>query len=424
MVTAAILVWTVCLVEYADCQATRAKISFSEALPLQTPPPQKKTPAAKPYQAKMIPVYDSSSAKLIPVVNIKELPESPSNPPPPIKPELLDSNAALTTEAPVGGSSDPGFCTKCFFPEDELSPCGIPERSACGFCHNLYECICCPDPCYEPRWQPLADTAFFVETARPVTQQRIRWDAGMNLILPDRSEYFWARADGIGDGPRPNGALAVPSLDYHELSLYTEVAFGNLGFIVEVPYRSVDPIAADFGSGFTDLNVATKALLFDCELLQISFLFRTFIPSGNASKGLGVDHVSFEPSLLFGIKLNEKAFIQGQVSEWIPIEGDREYAGALLHYHLSFNRQLLCFRPDVLLIGTVEASGYSFQDGAFTDPTLGSFQQSSGRTYVYVGTGLRLFICDRIDFGFGANFAVTNQHFAERLYRSEFRVRY
>ena len=37
---------------------------------------------------------------------------------------------------------------------------------------GLYEALCCPDPCYEPRWLAVADAAFTCEAARPVTQQR------------------------------------------------------------------------------------------------------------------------------------------------------------------------------------------------------------------------------------------------------------
>lgn len=87
---------------------------------------------------------------------------------------------------------------------------------------------------------------------------------------------------------------------------------------------------------------------------------------------------------------------------------------------MSINRVL--FR--VMLIGTYELSGWSFQTGAYTDLILGSFQKSSGATYLMPGFGLRLVFCDKIDFGFGAEFAVTQRHFAEQLYRSEFRFRF
>jgi hypothetical protein len=307
----------------------------------------------------------------------------------------------------------------------ECYPCCATDTAVGRFLCNLYHCLCCPDPCYDGRWQPIADAAFFTEGARPVSQTRIRWDAGVNMILPDRSEFFWARADGMGQGPKPQApALVVPRLRYHELNMYTEVASGMVGIIIEFPYRSVDPEFAPHAANFGDMNTAIKTLLFDCELLQVSFMMRTFIPMGSAGKGLGVGHVSLEPSLIFGIKLHPDAYLQGQVAEWIPLGGDPAYAGAILHYHFSLNQVLYRPLPDVPLIGTLEFSGYSFQDGAFTDPVLGPYQPSGRDTYVYLGAGLRLFVCDRIDFGFGVNLALTSEHFADQLYRTEFRFRY
>lgn len=304
-------------------------------------------------------------------------------------------------------------------------PCCHSETAVGRFFCNLYHCICCPDPCYEGKWMPIADSAFFVEAARPVSHTKLRWDAGVNMILPDRSEFFWARADGMGKGPRADApALVVPRLRYHELNLYTEIATGPLGVIVEMPYRSVDPDFAPHAAGFADMSIATKTLLFDCELLQVAMQMKTTLPTGASFKGLGVGHVSLEPSLIFGIKLHQDAYLQGQIAEWIPLGGDQAYAGAILHYHFSANQVLWRLLPDVPLIGTLEFSGFSFQDGAFTDPVLGPWQQSSDSSYFYLGAGLRMFVCDRIDFGFGVNLALTDQHFSDQLFRSEFRFRY
>jgi hypothetical protein len=317
-----------------------------------------------------------------------------------------------------GGSACVPGREKTCYPCDGKTVVG---RFVCG----VYECICCPDPCYDPRWKPLADSAFFVEAARPVTQQRFRWDHGQNLIFPDRSEYFWARADGNGKGPRPVGSLRGPlRLNYDELSLYTEAATGNLGVFVETPYRSVDPAVLPQGVGFGDINLGTKTLLFDCELLQITFLFRTYILTGNFRKGLGVGHVSLEPSLVVGVKLGPETYFQGQMAEWVPLGGDQDYAGALLRYGFAVNHTLYRILPDVPLVGTMELNGWTFQDGAYTDPFAGPFQRSSGYTYLTMGLGLRLFVCDKIDFGLGFAQALTDQHFAEQLYRTEFRLRF
>jgi len=334
------------------------------------------------------------------------------------------SNGLFSSGPPVDHGG--GGCAGC--------GCGaghcIPGRTECCSCCDgktfigrmvcgLYECICCPDPCYEPHWLPQANAAFFVDAARPVSQMRIRWDAGLNYLFPDRSEFFWGRI-GVKGPANPE-----TSVRYHDLNLYTETAIeGKMSIAVNIPYRSLDPDVNNHAAGFSDMDITIKSLIFDCELLQVATQFRTYLPVGNFSKGLGTGHVSLEPSLLFTLKLLPDTYLQGQVSEWIPIGGDNDYQGSILHYHLSLNQVLWRLLPDVPLIGTFEFNGYSFQDGAFTDPVLGPFQKSSGDTYLSIGPGLRLDVCKKIDFGVAAAFAVGDRHGPEQIYRTEFRWRF
>src|SRR5262249_14759205 len=100
-----------------------------------------------------------------------------------------------------------------------------------------------------------------------------------------------------------------------------------------------------------------------------------------------------------------------------------DYQGAILHYHLSVNHSW--FKKGACeFITTGEANGWTFQDGLFTDPLTGKPTRASGETYVTLGAGARFVYCEKFDFGFGAAFAVTDDHFAEQLYRTEFRYRY
>jgi hypothetical protein len=394
--------------------------------------------------------------------SIREAPAQSSPPPasgslpiPPLLPDfppLMPLNAAAEDSDSI--LDDPAVvqagCSSCGDgggligpgPHSQIFPrcnCGsgpcIPGREACNPCvHDgvvgrflcgLYECICCPDPCYLPRWIPVADAAFFCEAARPITQMRFRYDGGVNLVLPDRADYFWARADGMGKGPKPAAPfLAETRLKYNDFSLYTEVATGKFSFFTEMLYRSVDPDNVAHAAGFGDMNLGTKTLFFDCELIQLAFQFRTFLPTGNFTKGVGNGHVSLEPSLIMGLRIAQDTFLQAQIAEWIPIGGDPNYMGAIFHYHTSVNQVLARILPDVPLVGTLEFSGYSFQNGSFTDPFLGPFQKAGGDAYLYLGSGIRLVVCDKIDFGFGMNFALTDRHFASELYRAEFRMRF
>jgi hypothetical protein len=319
------------------------------------------------------------------------------------------------------------------------------------FCHGVYECICCPDPCYEPHWKPIADSAFFVESARPVTQMKIRLDAGWDLTAPDRAEYFWARErttrnqvslvstrTGAGKGP----AGITQRLRYQEPSLITEAGTETFGLTLELPYRKYEVTAAPtpFGavggaSGFGDLKIGTKAVILDCELLQIAFGFKTTVPTGDFTHGLGIGHVALEPALLFGLKLTESAYLQASINYWIPIGGDDLYQATILHEHLSCNHVLWQRGHGLILVGTLEGSVFSILGGSYTNSILEVPDPNNGgmlaplatrgsATIAYAGPGVRLFICDKLDVGAGVAFAVTDPRWAAELLRFEFRWRF
>ena len=78
---------------------------------------------------------------------------------------------------------------------------------------------------------------------------------------------------------------------------------------------------------------------------------------------------------------------------------------------------------DVQLIGTVELTGISFQDGLFTDPVKGP-QKLSGLNAVALGSGMRLFFCDTFDMGVAGNFGITGKYLVREQLRLEMRFRY
>lgn len=326
-----------------------------------------------------------------------------------------------------GGSCGPGGCVP-----GRMRSCSHPEHSTFigRFASNLYHCLCCPDPCYEPKWVPEANASFFVDPARPRTQKRLRWDHAYSFWFPDRSEYFWARSFR---GPGPQARIPVTKsgrpvygermLNYDQLYVYIEAALPRFGFFTEIPYRSTSPDLTAHHAGFADMNIGTKSLLLDCDLLQLTLQFKTYLPIGSVSDGLGNGHVSLEPSLLMAAHLAPHTYLQGQLAEWVPLGGDPDYAGAILHYHLSLNHLLWQVLPDVPLIGTLEFNGWSFQDGAYTAPILGP-KNSSGDSYLSLGPGLRMSVCDFIDFGVGTAFALDSPNWGDPLIRSEIRIFY
>ena len=129
------------------------------------------------------------------------------------------SPTALNNDSPVKTKDDPQVeqtaCASCggFHGvsdggelHDSLGGCAngncIPGRQACypsphdsdtvvgAFLSNLYQCLCCPDPCYQPRWEPAANASFFADYARPRTVTRIRYDNLNDMRTPDRAQFF------------------------------------------------------------------------------------------------------------------------------------------------------------------------------------------------------------------------------------------
>ena len=365
------------------------------------------------------------------------------------------------------------------------------------FIAELYNSLACPDPCYEPRWIPEANAAFFVDYARPRTIQRLGFDWAWDVLTPDRNEYFWARADGKGLGPalpkvpagyhpanfsplinvrpgtttssgsagyavhvpnvaaRPPGLIAppglsgsphvthvsahsattstalpthqivtTPNLSYQQLSFYNEIAADNASIFFAFPYMAVQPLAGPAASGFGDMQLGGKTLIYDRELLQVALQFKSFMPVGNSRSGLGTGHFSLEPALLTSLRLAPEAYLQGMLAEWIPLGGDPGYAGSILHYHLSANQTIWKLTRDSPLIATFEFNGWSFQGGSYTSPFNGPYQHSAGQSYLSLGPGLRMVLADKVDFGVGSAFAITDPHWANQLVRFELRILY
>ncbi len=318
-----------------------------------------------------------------------------------------------------GFPSDCGSCGSCF-PGQTCTSC-VGSNSFENFFCKLHNAVCCPDPCYEPTWNATANAAFFQDSARPVNQMRIRWDHGSNLIFPDRNSYFFATTSSLSK---------LRGINYDELRLSTEVGTEKFSVTVDTPYRYWTG-DGDSKAGFSDIAITTKSLLLDSDLLQLSFQMRTSIPSADSGNGLGIGLVALEPSLLFTLRLLPDTFFQAQLAEWVPL-GVSDTAGSLLRYNFSLN-QLLWQSPtcrDMQLVGTFEVNAISFQAGKYSSiENVGGvdtvvLNNSAGSTYVSVGPGVRYQLCERMDLGFAVSLNVSHDHYAEQLYRTEFRWRY
>jgi hypothetical protein len=297
---------------------------------------------------------------------------------------------------------------------------------------NLYQILNCDDPCYEPFWDPAAYASVFADYARPRTVTRFRYDNLQDLTIPDRNTYFLQQTNpnfptnyktrrGI---PYRTDPSAILQQGYY----YQEAAAGRGAFFFEIPYRYLDPLFSPGQAGFSDINFGLKSLLVDSELLVLSFQFRTYTPSGDASHGLGSGHFSLDPSLLSSVKLAPDTYFQSQLGNWTPIGGKTELAGAIFYGYTSLNRVLCRLSPDCPLIGMLEMDGWYFEGGGYTIPiakyphvTIAE-RAAGGLCYFNIGPGLRAALGSRVDWGGALTWATTGNHWGNPWFRMEIRI--
>src|SRR5262249_31824561 len=139
-------------------------------------------------------------------------------------------------------------------------------------------------------------------------------------------------------------------------------------------------------------------------------------------------------SLLAALKLSETTYLQYQLAQWIPIGGQnlgpdnknlalQGAQGGVLSYLGSVNHILCNYTPNSMLIGTFEFDGWSFQNGGFYNPA-GKAVGSGGMTFFNMGPGLRMSLCNKMDFGGAVTFPVTEHSWGAPYLRLEVRFIY
>ncbi|TWT96316.1 hypothetical protein [Neorhodopirellula pilleata] len=183
----------------------------------------------------------------------------------------------------------------------------------------------------------------YIDSAIIRNQLRFRTDANYGSPTPYRAEFFYPKSrgpiDGVVDPFAPGPPLAETNIDFQELSLYAESMLIDdaISGFVEVPFRLINPDLNANASGLSDINVGFRAALTQSPDRHVTFQFRTFIPTGDGEKGLGTEHVSLEPSVLFLNRFHNGTIIEGELRDIIPI-GGTAWAGNVLRYGLGVSR--------------------------------------------------------------------------------------
>jgi hypothetical protein len=228
----------------------------------------------------------------------------------------------------------------------------------------------------------------YIENPYVTTQVRVRVDAAWGNKTPDRAEFFYPKCDCVelfpsGPGPGPG---IVTNLQFQEYSAAVEYAFvRRFSMFAEAPARAIQPLSFFSPSdvfpnqaGFSDFHAGFKWAANPNPDRYITFQFRAYFPTGNASRGLGTNHYSVEPALLFQRTLTPRTRLAGQVELWIPIGGSStaplpgvngQFSGDVLNYGLGLTYNLSERRTGVRVTPALEFVGWNVRGGAVTDPT-------------------------------------------------------
>lgn len=230
---------------------------------------------------------------------------------------------------------------------------------------------------------------FEIDPTQPTNFAMVRYDTGFGLMTPNRAEYFWSKP-GKGPSAPPN------SIDYQDLRFVSEVGTDSASVQTELPVRFLESYSGQSTSGMGDMKIATKLRLLNGKKWQLTQIFRTYINTGSASKGVGAGHVSLEPGLLGRFEINKSTYVHGQAKYWIPIAADTGFAGNVLNYGVGISH-VLYETNNFAIIPDLEMVNYNFLMGS---KTFNGFDvNSSGEVAYNVIPGARVVFGPKGDLG-------------------------
>jgi hypothetical protein len=276
----------------------------------------------------------------------------------------------------------------------------------------------------------------YIDDSSVRSQVRVRFDAGFNDPRPDRAEYFYAGACC----PAPANQAIQRTLNFQQLYMSGEYApIKRFSVFTTIPYRWIQPIyipapntvrPIPTGSGISDVQAGLKFGLIANDSRQITFQFRSYFPSGDGVHGLGTNHYSIEPMLLYYQHLSDRVAIESEFGDTHPIGGITYYPGTTPPTSQNF-------AGDVLMYGVGPSYRLIDRDNYRVTPVLelvawhvfGGLQTGNDNV-VQSAAGINVFnikIGARLNFGNGNSIyagyghGVTSNIWYSNLFRIEYR---
>jgi hypothetical protein len=295
-----------------------------------------------------------------------------------------------------------------------------------------------------PRPRRRGSMVGYIEDPIIESKIRLRYDFAFENTTPDRAEFFYAKCgcyqglpanneafDPDAPGPQPGIASDV---DFRTLFVSGEYALSpRFSAIGQLPFRWLQPQAFVPGtgsfpnqSGVEDIRIGAKAGIVATDVQSVTGQVRLFLPTGDSSKGLGTDHSSLEPALLYYQRVNDVVAVESQLGAWLPLDGaapvptaaDGTFAGDILFYGIGSS--FAVSRSDRLLFApVVELVGWRVLNGNQT----AAVGDAGGINVVNLKFGART-VFERGSIYVGYGFALTDETWYENILRMEYRVEF
>lgn len=270
------------------------------------------------------------------------------------------------------------------------------------------------------------------------SQIRIRFDAGYGDNRPDRAEFFYAQCgcnSATAPGPGKPGHSLATNLNYQNLTAHAEYApIRRFSMFAEVPLRWIQQLSwatpkPNFHNqaGPSDVQAGFKFAMLASDSHYLTFLFQAYFPTGHAFGGLGTNHYSVEPALLYFQKLNKRFSLESQIGDWHPTDGSsagsQEFTGDVFYYGIGPSYQL--YRSEqVIFAPVIELVGWRVLGGLETNGSLkpnNPVVSAAGTNIVNLKVGARTTIGAHHSFYVGFGQAVTHEVWYKHLVRLEYR---
>jgi hypothetical protein len=263
----------------------------------------------------------------------------------------------------------------------------------------------------------------YIENASIGSKIRLRFDTATGLEAPDRAEFFYAKCgcyrflppsnaayDPDAPGPGPG---VLTDANFTQFYINAEYALnGRFSVVGDLPIRSLKPQSfapgtGSFGdaSGLADLRFGAKLGLASDSNSDITLQVMATAPTGDSEKGLGTNHWSIEPALLYNTTIADRVGVEAEFGTVFPTDGSNgvptgspdKFSGKVIYYGIGPSVDLYSngntrVAPVVELVGWHVVDGYSTFEGAPADGTnivnikVGG-RVAFGANSVYVGWG-------------------------------------